>query len=124
MIAVLLVAGLLVVFVYGIRLALEGSRWFGLALVLLSVVGVPLVLFPESANQIANAVGVGRGADLLVYILFFVVIMLILVIHALLGDLNRRFTLIVRNMALSSPLQPDAPPKHPEEGSQAADERP
>jgi len=107
MISILLVLGLLVVFIYGIRLAIEGSRWFGFALVLLSIVGVPLVLFPESANRLANAVGVGRGADLLVYVLFFVVITLILVIHALLGDLNRRFTRVVRNIALSSPQRPD-----------------
>jgi hypothetical protein len=43
--------------------------WKKIALVLLGVAMVVAVLFPESTNMVANAVGVGRGADLLLYVL-------------------------------------------------------
>lgn len=39
-----------------------------LAIVLVSAAGVVLVLRPEWANELANALGVGRGADLLSYL--------------------------------------------------------
>lgn len=102
MIAGILVAGLLIVAVYGARLFLDGSRFFGITLLILTAIGVPLVLFPESANSIANTLGVGRGADLLVYVIFCLLVTLILVIHVLLRQINRRLTLIVRAQALSS----------------------
>lgn len=113
MISVLLVAALVVVAIYGVRLVLEQSRWLGGSLVLMSVIGIPLVIWPESANRIANALGVGRGADLLVYLLFFVMVLLILVIHAVLGQVNRQLTQLARQVALLSREKPVNPARDP-----------
>ena len=106
MIAGILVAGLLMVAVYGTRLIFDGSRFFGITLLILTTIGIPLVLFPQSANSIANALGVGRGADLLVYVMFCLLVTLILVIHVLLRQVNRRLTLIVRAQALANAEPP------------------
>lgn len=43
--------------------------WKKLALCVLALAMVVAVLFPEITNIIARAVGVGRGADLLLYLL-------------------------------------------------------
>jgi hypothetical protein len=42
--------------------------WKKIALFLLAAAMVVAVLLPESTNRLAHAVGVGRGADLLLYI--------------------------------------------------------
>jgi len=47
----------------------HGSRAIKkLGLVVLAVTMIVAVLFPESTNVVAHAVGVGRGADLLTYL--------------------------------------------------------
>ncbi len=106
MISIFLVAGLIIVAVYGVRLVLEQSKLLGGALVLMSVIGVPLVIWPDSANRIANALGVGRGADLLVYLLFFVMVLLILVIHAVLGRMRNQMTQLARQISLLGAKRP------------------
>lgn len=44
------------------------KAWKKVALCLLAVAMVIAVLFPNLTNLLANAVGVGRGADLLLYL--------------------------------------------------------
>lgn len=44
-----------------------GRAWKKIALILFSLVMLIAVLFPELTNKVAWAVGVGRGADLLLY---------------------------------------------------------
>jgi hypothetical protein len=102
MITFLLVAGLLVVAVYGVRLIVERSRLFGFGLLGLSVVGIPLVLFPDTSTEIANALGVGRGADLLVYVLFILVLLSFIVLHTALRKHQEELTIVVRTLALES----------------------
>lgn len=43
--------------------------WKKILLILLAFAMIIAVIFPELTNKIANFLGVGRGADLLVYIL-------------------------------------------------------
>lgn len=47
----------------------SGKAWKKIGLVLLAISMVVAVLFPELTNDAAHAVGVGRGADLLLYAL-------------------------------------------------------
>jgi len=47
----------------------SARAWKKIALSLLAIAMVIAVLFPDTTNKIANIVGVGRGADLLLYIL-------------------------------------------------------
>jgi hypothetical protein len=114
-ISIILVAGLLLIAMYGIRLIIERSRFVGFGLLLLSVIGIPLVIFPDAATSVANSVGVGRGADLLIYVLFILVLLSLLVIHALIRDLNQRLTRVVRAVALVSAHPPLPPMKHEDE---------
>ena len=44
-----------------------GRAWKKIALILFSLLMLIAVLFPEITNALANTVGVGRGADLLLY---------------------------------------------------------
>ena len=46
----------------------SGKAWKKIALVLLAITMIVAVLFPDLTNKLANLVGVGRGADLLLYI--------------------------------------------------------
>lgn len=45
----------------------SGRAWKKISLVLLAFLMIAAIIFPESTNLIANLVGVGRGADLLLY---------------------------------------------------------
>jgi hypothetical protein len=52
----------------GNRSTHSGKAWKKIALVLLAVGMVVAVLFPNTTNDVAHLVGVGRGADLLLYV--------------------------------------------------------
>lgn len=64
---VVLVALGLVLFVLTGRQTYAARAWKKIALCLLAVAMVIAVLFPELTNEIAHLVGIGRGADLLLY---------------------------------------------------------
>lgn len=49
------------------RNSYKGRAWKKISLVLLATLMTVAVLWPESTTYIANLVGVGRGADLLLY---------------------------------------------------------
>lgn len=66
--AVIVIVIVLAVFmVLGRRGTHSGKAWKKIGLVFLSIGAVLAALFPESTNYIADMVGVGRGADLLLY---------------------------------------------------------
>ena len=62
--------------------------------------GVVLVLFPELANRVAALVGVGRGADLMLYLLLLAVYAGALLILAKFRRLEREITDLTRKIAL------------------------
>lgn len=53
--------------VLGRRSSHSGKAWKKISLVLLAVAMVIAVIFPEITNQFAHLLGIGRGADLLLY---------------------------------------------------------
>lgn len=65
--AVIIVAGFIIVGILSRRSTHSGKAWKKIALILLAIGMVVGVLFPELTNQAAYVVGVGRGADLLLY---------------------------------------------------------
>lgn len=65
---VIIVALIIVIIALGNRSTHSGKAWKKIALVLLSLTMIVAVLFPDITNKLANAVGVGRGADLLLYV--------------------------------------------------------
>jgi hypothetical protein len=101
-IKVLLLLALLVV---GLQAFRGSSRpihkvlWRGY-LVLLLIVGALAVIFPDALTWVANRVGVGRGADLLLYGLCVTSMLLAVVLFRRLGELERRCTQLARALAL------------------------
>lgn len=82
----------------------EGSRRaVGLVLV---VTGIVAVLWPELTTMAANAVGVGRGTDLVLYLLVIVFAYSALVTAQRIHQLQRDITVLTRELALSRPALP------------------
>jgi len=83
------------------------SKILALAFALFAVCAI---LFPNATTRLANMIGIGRGADLLLYCLVIVVVFMIVN-----GDLHRRvddkrFAKIVRHVSLMDAPSPPAPP--------------
>ena len=59
-----------------------------------------LVMRPNIATRIANLVGVGRGADLIVYLALPGLLMMIFLLFARTRELNAKLTAVVREYAI------------------------
>lgn len=86
--------------------ALRGSRrayhkvvWRSFMLLVI-VVGVLSVLFPDSLTSVANALGVGRGADLVLYVAVVTFMLVAAVLYRRLAQLERRYVDLARLIAL------------------------
>lgn len=77
-----------------------------LFLILFCVLGALFILFPERSTWLANLVGVGRGADLLLYTLFCVTFLVLSRHKAKIEDAEERIAKLVRHLALME--APDA----------------
>ena len=90
----LLVAGLLAWLV--LRNKLFGRLFF----ILQFVMGVVFVIWPDLTTQIANLIGVDRGTDFLLYLLILFVYFSGMCILAKFRQIERRQTLLIRQLAL------------------------
>ena len=79
---------------------MKGRAWSLIFLCLLGAVTVGAVVFPDATTVIANAVGVGRGADLLIYLLIVLVGFIALALHKRSKVLQRQITELVRDLAI------------------------
>ena len=107
----ILLLGAIVVFAV---LAFRGGRrasyrllWRGYG-VLVAIGAVVTVLFPNSLTDVAEAVGVGRGADLLLYVLVVTFMLTSVVLFRRVGVLERRYTEMARSIALQQAMAPPA----------------
>jgi len=66
------------------------------------LLAVFVVLRPESTTVLANALGIGRGADFILYIAIVVIFYLIFRLHIKIEALNRDITKVVRKDALDN----------------------
>lgn len=64
------------------------------------LLGIFFVAFPGVSNTLANAVGIGRGADLVFYIFILVVLIAILSLHLHIHSLLEIITENTRGIAL------------------------
>ena len=77
----------------------------------LGVSAVVAVVFPDLTNSVAHRLGVGRGADLLIYMLVVCGVFAFLMVHARLRRIEDRLTAIVRRQALTDVTPPvETPP--------------
>ncbi len=70
-----------------------------MVIAMLGVAGF-FVVVPEATNRLAHAVGVGRGADLLTYLVELALFFIIIHYYTLFVDLDARVTALVREIAL------------------------
>lgn len=59
------------------------------------------VIFPQVLSRLANAVGVGRGADLLLYALVIAFLSYISTSHRRMNRMSRQITLLTRELTLA-----------------------
>lgn len=93
-------------------LAFRGSRrasyrllWRGYG-VLVALAAVLSVLYPNSLTEIAELVGVGRGADLLLYVLVVTFMLTSVVLFRRVGVLERKYVDLARALALRDVTAP------------------
>ena len=75
------------------------------SLLVLSAMGATFTVLPDSTTTIATALGIGRGADLLIYLLVIGSSTGFLVLYVKLRAVRREVTLLVRKIALDDPAQ-------------------
>jgi hypothetical protein len=69
--------------------------------------GILLALYPDLSTRAANAIGIGRGADLLLYV--FLLFSLFHNVHpaARLRTIDAQITRLVRDTAIAAAIRPD-----------------
>ena len=65
-----------------------------------------LILFPEISTVVANAIGVGRGVDLVFYMSHLFLLLLIILVWRRTNTLNTWVTELSRSIALQNPIKP------------------
>jgi hypothetical protein len=99
----LLVLGFLFLFGFSLLLLLSRNLLLGIPILALSLSGAIFSLQPKLATDIANLMGVSRGTDLLVYVLFFLFILALINTLARFKSMEQKMTEIVRQLALKDP---------------------
>ncbi|MDQ6679323.1 MAG: DUF2304 domain-containing protein [Acidobacteriota bacterium] len=81
-------------------LAFRSKLGLRLLIALFAVSATVFVLFPELTNKIAHRVGVGRGADLLLYLTLFGMITVFMLLYMRTRRLEAKITDQIRFLAL------------------------
>lgn len=98
MISLLLIINISILLIYSIKIISNGL-FYGYIIFILCCLAIMTVIFPEIAGYLANALGVGRGADLLLYLSFMIGLLLMLAIHVKITNLNKKITDLARYIA-------------------------
>lgn len=108
--------GLLVVLLRS-RTSARTRAWKKLILIALTAVAVASILRPELTQRAANTVGVGRGTDLLLYLLTAVFLYVVVGFYLRFRDVERQLTVLARRLALDEvghQVEGPAAPPEPE----------
>jgi hypothetical protein len=82
------------------RSSTEARAFRRIAFLGLTLLIVLAVLFPEVLTDIANTFGIGRGADLVIYLVSIGLLFFSVSAYLKFGDMDRRITLLSRHIAL------------------------
>lgn len=82
------------------RTSHQARAWQKIGIILLTAIGVVVVIFPNTSNTIAHKVGVGRGADLLLYLLTLSFIFTVLNSYLKAKEEQKRLVTLARKVAL------------------------
>jgi hypothetical protein len=114
-IKIILIALILVVLTWGLRhrddVGLRAGR--RLTVLLLAGFAIVAVIAPELTTRLANAVGVGRGTDLLLYALVVTFVFTTAGLYFRCRDIERRLVEISRAVALRDAISTGGPPGEP-----------
>ena len=102
----LLVAGLSATLLYAF-MQRRKSRLVAVSIGIVSLAGMYLVLHPLAANEIARHLGVGRGADLLLYTWILVTLAICLNLQFKILQLQSELTILARRIAILGGREPD-----------------
>lgn len=101
----------LVVTIGGLYLTMHRSRLvFQLANIALVALGVTFIAVPDLTNRVAHSVGVGRGADLLLYLLYVATAGAFLQLYRRNRAVDAKLTEVVRQVALRGAHAPHSEP--------------
>lgn len=103
LIKILLIALVLVLSLYMFKanLGAKQTAWRRLGILAFAVAAVIVVIFPGITTTVARFVGVGRGADLLLYVLVVVVLYNMLMQAKQRNAAERRLTKLAREVAIT-----------------------
>jgi small membrane protein len=80
--------------------------------------GVVVILYPDVSTRLANHIGIGRGADLLLYIFIIFSLFHYVNITARFKRIERQMTEVVRSVALAEAMRDTSShPRNMQEGS-------
>lgn len=74
---------------------------------LLLATGIFFVLYPESTNDLAHFLGIGRGADLIFYLAILGFGYVTMLLYSKIKKLEEQLTKIIRKQSLESIKQPE-----------------
>lgn len=99
-IALVLILSILIVSFLRSRTTSRTKAYKKILLVAFVLVAIVVVIFPDITTQLAHSVGVGRGADLLLYGLTVVVVFMLLNNYIKDREEQRRFVSLSRKVAI------------------------
>ena len=88
----------------------RSRAWALILLAVLSALGMLAILVPEWTTLAANAVGVGRGADLLIYLLITTLAFVILMVYTRVRLLQSQVTRLARAISIQGAALPGRTP--------------
>lgn len=100
-ILLIVVVVLLSLYMFKANLGAKQTAWRRLGILVFAVAAVVVVIFPGITTTIARFVGVGRGADLLLYGLVIVVLYNMLMQAKQRNAAERRLTKLAREVAIT-----------------------
>ena len=103
---ILLILIVIIAIVYFSRL--RRKTWDRLIVIFFILTGAVLIAVPDLSTAIAQLVGVGRGADLLLYLGIVGLSFVCLLLYAKLRQLETTLTELVRLVALQNAISPQA----------------
>lgn len=90
-----------------------GSRAFGRLLAVgVLTAGATGVVFPDLVTGVAGLVGVGRGADLVLYVVAVALLLVTVVLLRRIGDLEQRYVALARRVAIDDAERRAVAPVH------------
>jgi len=106
MIIKILLSSLLVLLALFVTLQRISSRGVRFTVLAMLAIGAYFVWRPDHATAVAQTLGVGRGADLLMYFWVVITCSVILLLYLKIVQMNRMLTELARRLALSQPMHP------------------